>query len=156
MAVPSDKVEDIRRQFAPLIGQRIEQYETAELLFEGVWRAYDDLPLRLYFSSAAMASISWSRFDDLSFSDQPFSTEGLDVRWVRNGRSELNHVLGLSLRGAALGRGEMSMGGMDSDIWTRLILDLGPKWLEIYNALDENGYAVHDRCPEGDFWLCVA
>ena len=156
MAVPSDKIQLIRHQFAPILGQRLEQYETAELLCEGAWHPYDDLPLRLYFSSSPMVSICWSKFDALSFADQPFGLQAVsDVRWVKNGRSDLDQVLGLSLSGVALGRGEMSVEGRDIEIWTRLALDLGPKWLEVFNALDENGYAVHDRLPEGEFYRCV-
>jgi len=35
------------------------------------------------------------------------------------------------------------------EIWTRLFLDLGDEhWLEVYNALDENGYCMHYNKPE--------
>ncbi len=57
--------------------------------------------------------------------------------------------------GVSLGRGEMSIESRDIEIWTRLLFDLGGSWLEVFNALDENGYALHLTKPEGEFRPCA-
>ncbi|MDB5035124.1 MAG: hypothetical protein JWQ98_2365 [Chlorobi bacterium] len=72
----------------------------------------------------------------------PFSLEGHTVRWVRNSIEEIN---------PALGRGMMSMGGGDIEIWTRLLLGFGDCWVGIENVLDENGCCFHREMPAGEF-----
>lgn len=54
-----------------------------------------------------------------------------------------------------LGQGEMSIEGKPIEIWTRLLIRLDVGWLEIFNALDENGYAFHSERPEGSFIPCL-
>jgi len=54
-----------------------------------------------------------------------------------------------------LGRGEMSIGGKAVEIWTRLVIGLDEGWLEVFNALDENGYAFHVERPAGVFIPCL-
>ena len=51
-----------------------------------------------------------------------------------------------------LGRGEMTIEGRDVEIWTLIETDRG--WLEIFNALDENGYDLHAEKPAGMFVRC--
>jgi hypothetical protein len=49
----------------------------------------------------------------------------------------------------------MRIGDQSIEIWTRLVIDLGDRWLEVFNALDENGYQLHEELPTGDFVNCI-
>jgi len=55
-----------------------------------------------------------------------------------------------------LGRGEMSIEAKEVEIWTRLLIQVDEGWLEVFNALDENGYAFHAERPAGIFVPCIA
>jgi len=154
----SKKIDAIHVAFAPVVGQVIERYQTAEIFSEGDWGAWADLPLRLYCSGGAMVSIAWSKFDDLWLSNDDsthFQPDPKSTRWVDGVPSELAWAVGGTVVGASLGRGEMSLEGHDVEIWTRLIVNLGDRWLEVYNALDENGYSLHDSEPAGEFVKCI-
>jgi hypothetical protein len=153
------KIEDIRAHFATIIGEEIIRYETAELLLDdGSWEGWPDLPIRLYTGSGRVVAISWSRFDDLWFADGPtlpFPIGDSAVRWVINGLEEINPAVGASIKSVMLGRGEMSLEGEEVEIWTRLVIELDRGWLEVFNALNENGYAFHAERPVGSFVPCI-
>jgi hypothetical protein len=55
-----------------------------------------------------------------------------------------------------LGQGEMSVEGKAFEIGTRLVIELEEGWLEVFNALDENGYAYHEDRPVGVFIRCLS
>ena len=153
------KIRDIRDHFAPVLGQTIRHYETAERLLEdGSWTCWPDLPIRLYTGPDTLVAVSWSHLDDLWLSNDtslPFSTAGSEFRWVVNGIGGLDAVVGDSIRSVMLGRGEMSIEGRPVEIRTRLLLQLTRGWMEICNALDENGYSFHAERPAGDFIPCL-
>ncbi len=154
-----EKVSDIRRAFGRVIGARLSSYSTAELLHDdGTWGEWRDLPIRLEWNPGGLVAVSWSRFDDLwiaTDSSLPLSVEGSTVRWVRDASEIVNRVVGAALLSVALGRGEMTMAGRDIEVWTRLLLETDRGWLEIFNALDENGYAHHAERPQGTLVPCV-
>ncbi|MDB5335927.1 MAG: hypothetical protein JWN70_1546 [Planctomycetaceae bacterium] len=85
----------------------------------------------------------------------PFPVEDDETRWVNNGLPNINDCIGRTIAGVLLGRGAMSMAGREIEIWTRLVLNLDDRWLEIVNALDENGYELHDTMPTGEFVHCI-
>ncbi len=154
----ASKIVEIQAHFAELIGEVIVRYETAELLLEdGSWADWADLPIRLFTATNRLLAISWSRFDDLWLANDtslPFPTEGSTVRWVINGHRAINPSVGASIKSVMLGRGDMSIEGMGVEIWTRLVVELDQGWLEVFNALDENGYAFHHERPVGTFVPC--
>ena len=158
-AMTDRKAEDIQAHFSDFIGERIVRYETAELLLiDGIWASWPDLPIRLYNESGRVVAISWSRFDDLWLADDlslPFPIGDSTVRWVVNGLEEINSAVGTTIRSVMLGRGEMSIEGTEIEIWTRLVIELDRGWFEVFNALDENGYAFHAEQPSGEFVRCV-
>ena len=39
--------------------------------------------------------------------------------------------------------------------WARLLLEFDRGWLEVFNALDENGYAGHATRPDGEWVRCA-
>jgi hypothetical protein len=49
----------------------------------------------------------------------------------------------------------MSVEGRDVEVWTRLLIQTDNGWLEIFNALDENGYDYHSERPGGTLMPCV-
>ncbi|WP_165248079.1 hypothetical protein [Paludisphaera soli] len=153
------KVRGIQRHLAATIGETITRYETAELLFDdGTWGSRPDLPIRLYTGSDRLLAISWSRFDDLWLTDDsslPFPIGDSTIRWVSNGVEGINAAVGASIGSVMLGKGEMSIGGNPVEIWTRLVIGLDQGWLEVFNALDENGYAFHADRPAGVFIPCL-
>ena len=149
------KIEEIRSHFAAIVGARINRYETADLeLDDGTWDHWPDLPIRLYTDAGDVIAISWSGIDalwiarDLSL---PFSIDGSTIRWVSNSIDRINPAVGTSIRSVMLGQGEMSIEGKEVEIWTRLLIELDKGWLEIFNALDENGYDFHNEKPSGNF-----
>lgn len=153
-----DKVSAIREHFRQFIGSLITGYQTAEILSDGKWFDLPDLPIRLLFGAVRVISISWSKFDDLWLSPDatsPYSFEGSAIRWVDNAIGELQVIPGSVLQSVSLGRGNMSVDGKEIEIWTRLLLKLDRGWLEIFNALDENGYSYHTATPSGEFKFCL-
>ncbi len=153
------KVSAIQKHFARLIGSRINRYETAELLHDdGTWGSWPDLPIRIYTESNSLISVSWSRFDDLWLANDhslPFAAVEATTRWIENGVAAPKGCLERTIHGVMLGRGEMSIEGREIEIWTRLVMDLGDRWFEIFNALDENGYDLHTTKPIGEFIDCI-
>jgi hypothetical protein len=153
------KIGEIRSHFAGVVGARINRYETAELqLDDGTWDQWPDLPIRLYTDTGDVIAISWSRFDDLWIASDlslPFSIDGSTTRWVSNSIDRINPAVGTSIRSVMLGQGEMTIGGKEVEVWTRLLIQLDKGWLEIINALDENGYDFHIEKPTGDFIPCI-
>lgn len=152
------KNERIREFFLPVIGAKLLRYETAELQLEdGSWDVFNDLPIRMFFDSEIALSVAWSQYDELWLSnrlDLPFD-HGSTIRWITNSPIVLNNAIGKTLDSVMLGQGEMSVEGKDIEIWTRLILKYGDIWVEIFNALDENGYDSHTAQPIGTFINCV-
>ena len=169
------KVHDIRRAFGPVIGARLRSYSTAEILHDdGTWGAWPDLPVRLEWDSGHLVALAWSKFDDLqilaaasaswaAFDDPwvatdsaaPLTVSGTTARWVADASIAVRQVVGASLLSVALGRGEMSVAGHDIEIWTRVLLETEAGWLEIFNALDENGFAHYRERPPGDLVPCI-
>jgi hypothetical protein len=153
------KMGDIRSHFAVLVGAKIIRYETAELLFDdGTWDSWNDLPIRLYTDTGKLIAISWSQFDDLWIAGDlslPFSIEGSTIRWVNNGIEKIKAAIGTSIRSVMLGQGEMSIEGREVASWSRILIQLDTGWLEIFNALDENGYDFHTEEPIGNFVRCI-
>lgn len=43
----------------------------------------------------------------------------------------------------------------EMELWIRVLLRFETAWLEVFNALDENGYAVYQDRPDGDFRMCA-
>lgn len=159
MAEYTTKVTAIQKYFAPLIATKINRYQTAELIDDdGVWRSWSDLPIRIFTNSNTLVSVAWSKIDDLWLANDfslPFAAEDATTRWVENDIMGINGCLGRTIQGVMLGRGEMSIEERQIEIWTRLVIDLGDRWLEIFNALDENGYDFHDKMPTGEFVNCI-
>lgn len=154
-----DKINAISDACAPLIGKTIERFETAEILLDGgTWDDWPDLPIRIYCAADTILSVSWSRWDDLWLSNDmrlPFSVEDAKTRWKSNAIETLAPAVGQSIRSVSLGRGQMTIESNDIEIWTRLVFDLSGTWLEVFNALDENGYVLHTKQPEGEFRRCT-
>ena len=159
MAADVSKINAIRTHFAPLIGKRIDYYRTAEILGEdGTWSNWPDLPIRLYTPESTLVSVSWSCFDDLCLTNDetiPSWVDEATTRWVDNRIDAINDCLGRSIRSVLLGQGDMKIEDQAIEIWTRLVMDLGDRWLEVFNALDENGYQLHEEMPTGDFVNCI-
>ena len=119
---------------------------------------HTNLRIRIYTDSRSLVSVSWSRFGDLWLANDdslPFAAEDATTRWVENNTSGINDCLGKTIHGVMLGRGEMSIEEREIEIWTRLVIDLVDRWLEIFNALDENGYDLHNTKPTGGFVNCI-
>ena len=154
-----DKLKAICDACTPLIGSTIERFETAEIRRDdGTWDDWPDLPIRIYCDRGLLLSVSWSRFDELWLSNDtalPFPVDHAATCWRTNGIDELRPAIGRRIQRVLLGRGDMSIQSREIEIWTRLMFDLGGRWLEVFNALDENGYALHNVEPEGDFRVCA-
>lgn len=154
-----DKINSIRIACTPLIGKTIERFETAEILHDdGTWDDWPDLPIRIYGDGPKLLSVSWSKFDDLWLSNDtslPFVAEDATTRWKLNGIARITGIIGRTVQGASIGRGEMSIESRDIEIWTRLLFDLDGVWLEVFNALDENGHDLHVLKPDGEFIDCT-
>ena len=154
-----DKLKAIFDACMPLIGSTIERFETAEIRRDdGTWDDWPDLPIRIYCDRGLLLSVSWSRFDELWLSNDtalPFPVDHAATRWRTNGIDELRPAIGRRIQRVWLGRGDMSIQSREIEIWTRLVFDLGGRWFEVFNALDENGYALHSVEPEGDFRVCA-
>jgi len=154
-----EKFNAIREVCTTVIGSTIERFETAEICYcDGTWDDWPDLPIRIFFTDEKLLSISWSRFEDLWLSNDtslPFAVEEATTRWKTNGVAEITAAVGHTLQSVMLGREQMAIGAHEFEIWPRLLFDLGGMWLEVYNALDENGYILHAAQPDGEFRKCL-
>lgn len=112
------------------------------------------IPIRICRDRGLLLSVLWSWFDELWLSNDtalPFPADHAAARWRTNGIDELRPAIGRRIQGVLLGRGDMSIQSRDIEICTRLVFDPGGRWLEVFNALDENGYVLHVVEPEGEF-----
>ena len=156
---PQMAVENIKRFCGPLIGHTITRLQSAETRsLENEWYADSGLPIRIFTQSGALLAVSWSRFDDLWLNNDeslPCTIEADRVRWVDDGLPGSTSCIGRKLRRVLLGKGQMSVENVELEIWTRLLFDLGERFLEISNALDANDVEVHSAKPDGDFIDCL-
>lgn len=170
-----ERVGAIRRAFGPAIGARLSAYSTAVLLLDdGTWSAWPEFPIRLEWDSGRFVAVSWSKFDDswiavdssvswatvadpwiATHSSSPFSINGMTARWVREASNSVDLFVGAVLLSVALGRGQMSVAGREIEVWTRVLLETDRGWLEIFDALDENGYEFHAEPPTGALVPCI-
>lgn len=153
-------ISAIREYTGPVIGQTIARFETAQILYhdDNTWADWPDLPIRIHCCNDKLISIAWSKFDDLWLSNDesvPFPIEDDRIRWLSNRYSKIDAAVGKTIAGVMIGRGEMTIESRDIEIWTRLLFDLGNMWLEVFNALDENGYDLHVVLPDGEFRQCT-
>ncbi|WP_425098535.1 hypothetical protein [Tropicibacter sp. S64] len=135
----------LRAVFAPQIGAMLTGLRTAELLFDGAWSDWPDLPARLAFGSAVV-SLAWSRFDRLHVGEGetlPFDIGESVVRW--KARPDLPGLIGERLNAVSIAQGDLN----GVPIWTRVLLRFGPTTLEVYNALDETGLRTIQGGPKG-------
>lgn len=145
-----DKTDLVHHQFSELIGKAIVGYELAQIWCEetATWSEWNDLPVFLSVGSSEL-SISWQKFDELAIEAGrvlPFSLCGSTVRWIDSGNIHLDAAIGRTVESVSLAQGEMTLGGSEIEIWTRLLIHLtGSGSLEIFNALDENGFELHAK-----------
>ena len=156
---PDQMIAEIKSRFTPATGTTLLWYETAELLLDGgTWTPWPDLPIRLHLDSGKVIALAWSGFDTLwtaTATSLPFAVEDAPIRWVRNAIPQINGIIGGKIGAVLLGRGAMSIEGEEIEIWSRLLVQVGDCWLEIYNTLDENGYDYHISKPAGIFITCI-
>lgn len=154
----SDKIEAIRRYFEPWIGQRLLKFETAQLKEEsGQWSDWLDPPIRLFFDSKSIISIAWWYLDNLRISGDDsvyFFVEPDEIRWLCNENVIIRPAVSGTLKSVMLGRGDLVVGNEEIEIWTRLLLEFDTGWLEVFNNLDENGFAFYAEKPVGVFVKC--
>ena len=148
-----EKTDLIRHQFSALIDKEILGYELAQIWCEetAAWSEWNDLPIFLSIGSGEL-SISWQKFDELAIEGGrvlPFSLCGSRVRWIDSGNIHLDAAIGRTVESVSLAQGEMTVGGSEIEIWTRLLIHFtGGGSLEIFNALDENGFELHAKTVE--------
>ena len=116
-----EKCAALRTTFRPLLGDRLTSYATAEIFVaeDQEWSPWDDLPIRLYWASGAVTSVSWTKFDELVLTPDGslpawlMKSDSNQPRWVENSRPALNFLLGSPLQSVELGKGEMSVEGRE-------------------------------------------
>jgi hypothetical protein len=143
-----DKLKLVESSFSHLIGKELSGYEIAKVEIEGVWSYWNDLPIYLAFGEDVL-SISWTQLNELAISQcrtLPFNVSGFTLEWVDDGFDPLDKTVGKKILSVSLGRSEFSLEDNGIEIWTRLFIGLNNgKTLEIFNALDENGYCLHEK-----------
>jgi hypothetical protein len=156
-----EKVDLIKSYFEPVVGSTIQQLQTVQLFYDGdvdEWGDWNEQPISLKFSEDRIISVSWSKFDEIWMASEKTLSHrncSMEFRWVTNSNSLLLPIIGQQLSSAWLGQGEMSMGGSRLEIWTRLLLEFDDNWLEIFNAMDENGYDLHESKPLCEMVRCT-
>ncbi|MEA2028066.1 MAG: hypothetical protein U9N49_03720 [Campylobacterota bacterium] len=144
LSIKEQKIELIEKIFTPLLGQSIQGYSIVELFDEEYdeWDLWHELPIRLSIGEASV-SISWEKFDDLALSPNDEIDENWNekvMRWAHEGIEPLDSAKGQKIVGVAMARYPKS------EFWNRLLLYLdNDNVLDIYNALDENAYALYSK-----------
>lgn len=155
-----DKIELIRKHFSPLVGKKFSGYEYAQLWCDEKmeWCDWMGIPLFIRTDDQTL-SICWSKFDELAIAPGrrlPFSLGGTTVRWRYEGLSALDSSVGKSIADVSIGRGQMTVGQNDIEIWTRLFIGFeNGEVLEIFNSLDENGFDFHPDAVPVESRKCV-
>lgn len=145
-----EKRDLVHHQFSELIGKKIKAYELAQIWCEETasWSEWNDLPVFLSIGSREL-SISWQKFDELAVEAGrvlPFSVCGSTLRWIDSGNIHLDAVIGHTIESVSLAQ-ELIFGG--HAMWTRLLVHFeGGGSLEVFNALDENGFEFHTKTVE--------
>jgi hypothetical protein len=148
--------------FHSRVGQPLLRYETAEIrTHDETWVPWNDLPVRLHIGPGAPVCVVWDGTSELWIGEGdalpfPATGEGDQYRWAANALPILAQLLGCTLRAVHLGRDAADE--LDDLAFThgyRLLLELDREWLEVFNALDENGYAVHATMPDGAWVRCA-
>lgn len=150
------KVEAIKKVFGEFMGATLVGYSTAEIFF-GQWEPWNDLPIRLAFDNGQIIAVAWSRFDDLWLSNDlslPFDIYDSKVRWVENAFEEVNRLIGGAILSVSLGQGCLELEDQKISLDTRLIIETDQGVMDIFNALDENGYAYLPARPQ-NLTVCV-
>ncbi|MCG8708386.1 hypothetical protein JHU04_001597 [Brenneria sp. 4F2] len=125
-------------------------YATAEVLFDE-WEPWNDLPIRLRFDNGGVVAVAWSAFDSLwlaNDSSLPFDIYDSHIRWTENSLTELNPLLGGVILSVSLGQIIFTMENKNIPLDARLLINTDRGVLDIFNALDENGYAFLPSLPE--------
>jgi len=144
LSIKEQKIERIQKIFTPLLGETIERYGFVELLDEddGEWEAWHEIPLRLDIGKTTLC-ISWEKFEDLALAQQDDTDQHWDddvMRWRYEGIEALDTALHNKIVAVALATYE------ESAFWSRLLIYLqSGAVLDIYNALDENAYALYTK-----------
>jgi hypothetical protein len=148
--------------FHSRVGLPLLRYETAEIrTHDETWEPWNDLPIRLHIGPGAPVCVSWSETAELWIDEGralPFHAtgEGYQYRWVVNTLLDLEPLRGGILRAADIGRFLLFPTTLHSfPEWYRLLLEFDRGWLEVFNASDENGYAVHAARPAGEWVRCA-
>lgn len=144
------KVEAIKEVFGEFMGATLVGYSTAEIFFEQ-WEPWNDLPIRLAFDNGQIIAVVWSRFDDLWLSNDlslPFDIGDSKVRWVENAFEEVNRLIGGAILSVSLGQSCLELEDRKISLDTRLIIETDQGVMDIFNALDENGYAYLPARPQ--------
>jgi hypothetical protein len=157
---PKEKIALIRERFGGLIGEKIQGYELAQIWIESEsdWFNWMDVPLFLTVGDQTL-SISWTKFDELAIEPGrvlPFPLGGSTIRWLCEGVETLDQVIGKRIISVFLGRGDMTIGKKEIEIWTELLLSLDDGMtLDVYNALDENGIELITEDKIGEAIKCT-
>jgi hypothetical protein len=148
--------------FHSRIGHPLLRYETAEIrTHDETWEPWNDLPIRLYLGPGAPVCVAWSKTaelwidvgDALPF---PATGEGDQYRWAANAQPALEPMRGCTYYSAYLGQhASLPPNDLAFGLWNRLLLEFDHGWVEVFNALDENGYAVHAARPDGEWVRCA-
>lgn len=144
LSIKEQKIEKIKESFTPLLGQKIKGYSVVELFDEDYdeWDLWHELPIRLSIGDERL-SISWEKFDDLALSPHDEIDENWNakvMRWSSEGIEALDEAMDQSITGVAMATYP------ESEFWNRLLIHLdNDKVLDIYNALDENAYALYSK-----------
>jgi len=157
------QIQLVCQYFHTRVGLPLLRYETAEIrTHDETWEPWNDLPIRLHIGPGAPVGVGWSDLSALWIDEGaalPFlaTGEGDQYRWVTNTMPDLEPLLGGVFRAAHLDLCELIWGGDTGGTgWlARLLLECDRGWLEVYNVLDENGYAVHAARPDGEWVRCA-
>ena len=150
-----EKFISLKQHLEPMLGEKLQCIETALLKMEdGSWDDWFDLPIRLFFRSEKVISVAWSYFDRLFISNDrsaPFDPADAEIVWKTERIKCFSSLQGQTLRSVSLGQGDMTVDGQAVEVWTRLLLEFDKGQMEIYNGLDENAFAFHEKLPSGRF-----
>jgi hypothetical protein len=144
LSIKEQKIELIKNSFDPLLGQKILDYSVAQLFDEEdeCWEFWHELPLRLSIGSEKI-SVSWAKFDDLMIVAKDNIADEFQeqkIRWYTQDIEVLDGAKGHKIVSIALATYP------ESQFWNRLLLYLdNDTVLDIYNALDENSYALYKK-----------
>lgn len=156
------QIQLVCQYFHSRVGLTLLRYETGMLRdAQNSYRSWHEAGIWLHLGPGEPVMVRWSVIELLVVDfDEPLppwdESANPDFGSVVNALPELNPLCGCALRAVYLDATDDHWEGASLVLRRpRLLLEFDRGWLEVFNALQENGYTTHATRPDGEWIRCA-